>query len=323
MPSHVTSPWNKTIINVKTALLKERILVYFTVNQNHLEAILHSHDGLVLFGPRSQQIPSAQEQLLESLAQSQGWSYGPLPCALGCVGGGPALLITPCDQTQSTKNTDPTRESEITRGHRSGHLVPQSQLWKTVVLTREHRCLPASNGLRRLRGEWVRTLGSQCQLVSIVQQTAAPHKGLGRRDTAPTKSKAKVLAPAPRTSSTEGESWDTSGTDSASRVLLANAFVGLPWWLRGKESACQHRRHGFDPWSGKIPHACITMRVCHNYWVWALEPGSCNYRSLHVPEPVLHSKRSHRHGKPAHQQRPTHHSKKIRKKQKKPNLIYL
>ena len=22
---------------------------------------------------------------------------------------------------------------------------------------------------------------------------------------------------------------------------------GLPWWLRGKESAWQHRRHGFDP----------------------------------------------------------------------------
>ena len=28
-----------------------------------------------------------------------------------------------------------------------------------------------------------------------------------------------------------------------------------PWWLSGKESACQCRRHGFDPWSGKIPHA--------------------------------------------------------------------
>ena len=33
----------------------------------------------------------------------------------------------------------------------------------------------------------------------------------------------------------------------------------LPWWLRGKESACQcrsrrsHRRHGFDPWVKKIP----------------------------------------------------------------------
>lgn len=54
---------------LKKALLKERILVYFTLNQNHLEAILHSHDGLlVVFGPRSQQIPSAQEQLLENLA---------------------------------------------------------------------------------------------------------------------------------------------------------------------------------------------------------------------------------------------------------------
>ena len=27
----------------------------------------------------------------------------------------------------------------------------------------------------------------------------------------------------------------------------------LPWWHRGKESACQGRRHGFDPWVWKIP----------------------------------------------------------------------
>ena len=30
---------------------------------------------------------------------------------------------------------------------------------------------------------------------------------------------------------------------------------GFPWWLSGKESACQRRRHGSDPWSGKIPYA--------------------------------------------------------------------
>ena len=31
-------------------------------------------------------------------------------------------------------------------------------------------------------------------------------------------------------------------------------FRGLPWWLRGKKSTCQGRRHnGFDPWVGKIP----------------------------------------------------------------------
>ena len=27
----------------------------------------------------------------------------------------------------------------------------------------------------------------------------------------------------------------------------------LPRWLSGKESACQSRRHGFDPWVEKIP----------------------------------------------------------------------
>ena len=30
---------------------------------------------------------------------------------------------------------------------------------------------------------------------------------------------------------------------------------GLPWWFSGKESVWQCRRHGFQPWSGKIPHA--------------------------------------------------------------------
>ena len=30
-------------------------------------------------------------------------------------------------------------------------------------------------------------------------------------------------------------------------------MAGLPWWLSGKESACQCRRHGFSPWVRKIP----------------------------------------------------------------------
>ena len=29
---------------------------------------------------------------------------------------------------------------------------------------------------------------------------------------------------------------------------------GLPWWLSGKESACQGRRHRYDPWSERMPH---------------------------------------------------------------------
>ena len=30
-------------------------------------------------------------------------------------------------------------------------------------------------------------------------------------------------------------------------------YVGLPWWVSGKESACQCRRHRYHPWVGKIP----------------------------------------------------------------------
>ena len=35
--------------------------------------------------------------------------------------------------------------------------------------------------------------------------------------------------------------------------LLSKVCFRLTWWLSCKESACQCRRHGFDPWVGKIP----------------------------------------------------------------------
>ena len=37
---------------------------------------------------------------------------------------------------------------------------------------------------------------------------------------------------------------------------------GLPRWLSKKESACQCRRHEFNPWSGKIPHAVTQLSLC-------------------------------------------------------------
>ena len=52
--------------------------------------------------------------------------------------------------------------------------------------------------------------------------------------------------------------------------------IELPWWLSGKESACQFRRHGINPWVGKIqlekemePHSGILA------WEipWTKEPG--------------------------------------------------
>ena len=38
--------------------------------------------------------------------------------------------------------------------------------------------------------------------------------------------------------------------------------IGLPWQLSGKESACQCRRHRFNPRSGKIPHAPEQLSLC-------------------------------------------------------------
>ena len=37
---------------------------------------------------------------------------------------------------------------------------------------------------------------------------------------------------------------------------------GLPWWRSGGESTCQCRGHGFEPWSGKIPHAAEQLSPC-------------------------------------------------------------
>ena len=41
----------------------------------------------------------------------------------------------------------------------------------------------------------------------------------------------------------------------ASPVIMGESIstLGLPWWLSGKESTCQCRRHGLDPWVKKIP----------------------------------------------------------------------
>ena len=38
-------------------------------------------------------------------------------------------------------------------------------------------------------------------------------------------------------------------------VTLKKPRHRVPWWSSGWESSSKCRLHGFDPWSGKIPHA--------------------------------------------------------------------
>ena len=46
-----------------------------------------------------------------------------------------------------------------------------------------------------------------------------------------------------------------TSSDHAEPQASRKTLGGLPWWRSGGESACQCRGHGFEPWSGKIPHA--------------------------------------------------------------------
>ena len=59
---------------------------------------------------------------------------------------------------------------------------------------------------------------------------------------------------------------------------------GLPWWLSGRESTCQCRRHRFDPWSRKSPHAVEQLSTCPRAW----EPQLLSLRAL---EPVPYNEK--------------------------------
>ena len=76
--------------------------------------------------------------------------------------------------------------------------------------------------------------------------------------------------------------------------LDKNVSSGLPWWLSGKEFACQCKRHRFNPWSGKIPHAL--GQLSHTPQLWSLcsrarEPQLLSPEPCAL-EPVLCNKRS-------------------------------
>ena len=54
---------------------------------------------------------------------------------------------------------------------------------------------------------------------------------------------------------TIGHSYTKKEAGSKLYTSYKNSKRGLPWWCSGWESAYQCRGHGFEPWSGKIPHA--------------------------------------------------------------------
>ena len=74
-----------------------------------------------------------------------------------------------------------------------------------------------------------------------------------------------------------------------STVGMASRYVrdGLPWWLKGQESACQCRRCGFDSRLGKIPgegngnplqYSCLENPMDRGAW-WATVHGVAKSRT--------------------------------------------
>ena len=52
------------------------------------------------------------------------------------------------------------------------------------------------------------------------------------------------------------------GRDGAVGLVRRAQPLGRPWWLSGKDSACQCRRHKFSPWSGKILYSSEQLSPC-------------------------------------------------------------
>ena len=104
--------------------------------------------------------------------------------------------------------------------------------------------------------------------------------------------------------------------DNFMKKVKNNKTVGLSWWLSGKKSACQCRRHGFDPWSRKVQHAVKQLSLHIStieplHWsprAASAEPTHRNCRSPNTLEHVHFSKepslasareKSWQHGRPS------------------------
>ena len=77
-------------------------------------------------------------------------------------------------------------------------------------------------------------------------------------------------------------------------------WFGLPWYLSSKESTCKCRRHGFNPWSGKTPHAAEQLRPCATILSLCSRTQELQLPKPNCLRPVLCNKRSHCNNKPGH-----------------------
>ena len=98
---------------------------------------------------------------------------------------------------------------------------------------------------------------------------------------------------------------------------------GLPWWLSGKESTCQSRRHGSIPSLGRSICRGVAKPMSHNSWAHVQQLMKPKYPRYHAPQEkppqweahALQLKSRCNERKPAQQWGPSTAKKKKKKSQ--------
>ena len=87
-------------------------------------------------------------------------------------------------------------------------------------------------------------------------------------------------------------------------LSFKNVWNGFPWWVSGKESSCQCRRHGLNPWPEMNTHAMEQLSLS----ITATQPTS-RAQEPQLLKPacprMLSSKRSD------DSEKPLHHNKRV------------
>ena len=106
---------------------------------------------------------------------------------------------------------------------------------------------------------------------------------------------------------------------NAAKILPLRMFRGFSGGSVVKESTCQYRRQGFDPWSGRIPRAIRQLSlgttiepVFGTQGIATTEPCAA-LLSPPVLDPTFPNKRSPHSEKPVHRKEreaPAHHNER-------------
>ena len=100
---------------------------------------------------------------------------------------------------------------------------------------------------------------------------------------------------------------------TATKWHQLNKIWGLQWWINGKESVGQRRRHGFNPWPGRTAHAAEHRSLCITAIESVLQSLGAATTDARLPRAVLLNKRSLGNEKPMHHTwrvAPAHHNQR-------------